>query len=234
MASYTDIINATMQYQKINLERRGARRPGPGVQGMSFDSLLNQSLERGKIQGVAYNSPPPSLVSHEEIEDELKFRECLKFVLGQEGNRYVTDDGGKESSRYGILQSTARSLGYKGDIKNITKTDVERIYKKIWDKSGAKGLDLPMALVHFDTFVNSPASAKKLLAKSEGNFETYLKSREQRYTRLAEVKPETYSKYLKGWKNRISSLKNVATEYNRFNTLAANETYGVKESGNLA
>ncbi len=235
MASYTDIINATMQYQKINLERRAARRPGDGSNTVSFESLLNQSLERGKTQAAGYTSLPRSVISPEEIEDELKFRECLKFVLGQEGSRYVSDDGGKESSRYGILQSTAKSLGYKGDIRNISKTDVEKIYKKIWDKSGAKNLDLPMALVHFDTFVNSPASAKKLLKKCDGNLETYLKSREQRYTRLAEARPETYSKYLKGWKSRINSLKNVVAEYNKAtNKLAANDVFGVKESGSLA
>jgi lysozyme family protein len=234
MASYTDIMNATLQYQKINLEGRSARRTDSVSQGVSFDSLLSRSMERGEAREAVYSSAPQSIISREEIEDELKFRECLKFVLGQEGSKYVSNDGGKESSRYGILQSTAKALGYKGDVKNITKADVEKIYKKIWDKSGAKALDLPAALVHFDTYVNSPASARKLLKKSEGNLEVYLKSREQRYTRLAEARPETFSKYLKGWKNRITSLKNVVAEYNKANTMATADALGAYKSGNLA
>ncbi|HEY3277237.1 MAG TPA: glycosyl hydrolase 108 family protein [Syntrophorhabdaceae bacterium] len=232
MASYMDIINATMQYQKTSLERRGGH--GQGTQGISFETILSQSMDPWKIEGTVSPAVSQSPISPAELEDELKFKECLKFVLGQEGNKFVSDDGGKESSRYGILQSTAKYLGYKGDVKNITRPEVEKLYKKIWDKSGAKGLDLPMALVHFDTFVNSPASARKLLKKSEGNLENYIKSREQRYTRLAEARPEAYGKYLKGWKNRINSLKNVVAQYNKQNIMAAAGAYGVRGSGKLA
>ena len=228
MASYMDILSATMNYQKLNLERRGVQRFETRGQEVSFDKLLSQSLTSIGTQTVPYRAENTGVYSQDEIEDELKFRECLKFVLGQEGSKYVIDDGGKESSRYGILQSTARSLGYKGDVKNISKTEVEAIYKKLWNKSGAKDLPYPMSLVHFDTFINSPATAKKLLKSSDGNMEVYLKSREQRYTRLAEARPETYSKYLKGWKSRIKSLKNVVAEYN--NTVAQN----TGDSGNMA
>ncbi len=57
-----------------------------------------------------------------------------------------------------------------------------------------------LAVVHFDTYANSPASAKKLLGKSKGDIDIYLKLREQRYVKLASAKPEVYGKYLQGWK----------------------------------
>jgi lysozyme family protein len=233
MASYTDIATTTLKYQRINLETRGVQRPAVGTQEISFDKALSQALDKITLQNANYKTGTSGIFSQAEIEDELKFRECLKFVLGQEGSRHVADDGGKESSRYGILQSTARSLGYKGDVKNISKGEVEAIYRKLWNKSGAKDLSFPMSLVHFDTYVNSPGTAKKLLKNSDGNLEVYLKSREQRYTRLAEARPETFSKYLKGWKNRIRTLKNVVAEYTKPDALAAAKPYGAGESGNL-
>ena len=232
MSSYSDILNVTMQYQKINLDRQGAAKPGTRTDA-SFDKLLSQSMDGVTVPSIGYNSNPPSMVAQSEIEDQLKFRECLKFVLGQEGSKYVPDDGGKESSRFGILQSTARAYGYKGNVKNISKADVEAIYKKIWNKSGAGSLPYPMSLVHFDTYVNSPATARRLLKKCGGNTEVYLKSREQRYTRIAEARPDTYGKYLKGWKTRINSLKNVVAECSKVNNVASTAPYGAKEYANL-
>jgi hypothetical protein len=228
MASYIDLVQATMKYQKTNLERRGIQKVSGHTKEVSFDVLLNQSLEKAKMQPSGLQSLSTGVMSRLEVEDEIKFRECLNFVLKQEGAKHVVDDGGKESSRYGILQSTAKSLGYKGDIKNISKQEVETIYRKIWDKSGAKDLPLPMSLVHFDTYVNSPAMAKRLLKKSDGNLDVYLKSREQRYTRLAEARPETFNKYLKGWKNRIASLANAVAEYRKLENVASARSYGAQ------
>jgi hypothetical protein len=39
--------------------------------------------------------------------------------------------------------------------------------------------------VHFDSYVNNPASSKRFLGKIQGDVGTYLKLREQRYVRLA-------------------------------------------------
>ncbi len=64
--------------------------------------------------------------------------------------------------------------------------------------------------------------------------EVYLKGREQRYTRIAEARPDTYGKYLKGWKTRINSLKNVVAECNRLNKVASAGAYGAGESANIS
>jgi lysozyme family protein len=133
--------------------------------------------------------------------------------MEKEGSKTVREDGGRETSKYGILQSTAREYGYKGNIKDISRADAEAIYRKLWEKSGSASLPFPLSTVHFDTYVNSPSAADKILAKSQGNPHVYLQLREQRYARLAEVRPELYSKYLKGWNNRIKSLRTMVTQH---------------------
>lgn len=144
-------------------------------------------------------------------EEDVK-SDAIRFVLKQEGSGYVARDGGKESSRYGVLQVTARRLGYEGHVKNMSRQDAEGIYDKIWQESGAAQLPRDLALVHFDTYVNSPAAAKKMLRLSGGDPAAYLDLRSQRYKRLAGIKPERYAKYIKGWMNRIQNLKSLVAE----------------------
>lgn len=234
MVSYTDIINAARTLQSTRLDQRDSARQGAGKPNVSFQQVLARSLENEPLKNLVYKTDVSPVFSQEEIEDQLKFRECLRFVIGQEGEKYVSEDGRRESSKFGILQSTARSLGYKGDVKNMSRADAEALYKKIWNKSGAKALPYPMCLVHFDTFVNSPAAARKLLKNSEGNMEGYLKSREQRYVRLAGARPATYGRYLKGWKNRIQSLKAVVADYKKAVTVAGAESLAAPGSNHAS
>jgi lysozyme family protein len=184
----------------------------------SFEELLTASLKQLYSKDVSLkkqtaNEPMPLFYSLRafDLDDNVKFKESLKTVLKYEGTRLVKEDGGrKESSKYGILESTAKELGYKGNIRSLTMADVETIYRKIWNKSGAGSLPYPLSVVHFDTYVNSPAMAKKILLQSNGNVDKYLGLRLERYNRLAQLKPERYGKYLNGWTNRIKSLKVIA------------------------
>jgi lysozyme family protein len=195
--------------------------------GNAFEQLLKSSINRLEnnvpgLQGIQMQNHAAQEIS------EDKFKEILKVVLKHEGASFVKEDGGRGASRFGILESTARELGYKGNIKNISKNDVEALYKKLWDKSGAASLPYPLSLIHFDTYVNSPSAAKKMLEKSGGNIEEYLKIREQRYKRLAELRPERYAIYSKGWANRIKSLRNEVAEYAAIQNFARNENISIK------
>ena len=158
------------------------------------------------------------------------FKDILKVVMKHEGTAYVKMDGGRESSKMGILQSTARQYGYTGDVKNITKAQAESIYKKIWGKSGAANLPYPLSAIHFDTYVNSPAAAGKLLKQSGGDVDTYLHMREQRYIHLATLRPQRYGKYLNGWMNRISDLRMVAAEYAKTQQASQVETASIGDN----
>ncbi len=208
--------------QQILLLSKLLSKSAPASVSNSFEALLEASLGQIENQpspldkGPAVQSLPPIPASGPALVkegDNSRFKEILATVLKHEGSAYVHSDGGAESSKFGILQSTAREYGYKGSIRNITKADAEAIYKKIWDKSGAASLPYPLSLVHFDTYVNSPAAAMKLLKKSAGSIDAYLTMRAHRYTRLAELRPAQYGKYLKGWINRVADLRNITAGY---------------------
>jgi len=195
-----------------------ARRCSSG--GIDFDRILTASLKqlysddlKPKEAAAVMETPVFDPLKGLELDDEAKFREGLRIVLKHEGSGLVREDGGNESSKYGILQSTAKAYGYKGNVKNLTRADAEGIYRKIWEKSGAGSMPHPLSAVHFDTYVNSPSMAKKLLSQSKGSTDTYLKLRLQRYSRIAHLRPERYGKYLNGWVNRVKSLQEIASNY---------------------
>ncbi len=134
---------------------------------------------------------------------------ALRFVLDHEGSGYVAADG-NESSRYGIRQSTAERFGYQGSVKDMSRTQAEAIYTKLWAESGAQALPPRLAIVHFDTYMNSPAAARKILRTSGGDTDTYLRMRSERYSRLGRMRPERYARYMKGWMNRVHDLQAMA------------------------
>lgn len=178
--------------------------------------------------------PAASSGALSEAPASSDFKDVLKVVMRHEGTAYVKMDGGREPSKMGILQSTARQYGYAGDIKNITRTQAEAIYKKIWNKSGAANLSYPLSVIHFDTYVNSPAAARKILKQSGGDVDTYLQLREQRYIKLASARPQRYGRYLNGWMNRVNDLKMVAAEYAKSHQAGGAEIASAKKTGNTA
>ena len=204
MLSHLKLVEAILASKQLDLSRRTGRHPQIQSNGPSFEAVLTKTLQK---------SPSVLPLSYEPTEADMKFREGLKFVLEREGSTHVREDGGRESSKYGILKSTAKEHGQQGNVKDLTRSDAEAIYKKIWEKSGAESLPFPLSTVHFDTYVNSPSAAEKILVKSQGNTDVYLRLREQRYARLAETRPEQYGKYLKGWSNRIKSLQTMVAQY---------------------
>jgi lysozyme family protein len=181
-----------------------------------FDKMLNSSIQEISSRPMTFRKtlfdPNIQLIPSYSTTD-AGFRGSLALVMRHEGTSYVKNDAMRGPSRMGILQSTAREFGFKGDIRDITPAQSEAIYKKIWDRSGAAGLPYPLSAIHFDTYVNSPAAARKILIQSGGNVNTYIALREQRYARLAELRPARFARYLDGWMNRISSLKNVACQH---------------------
>lgn len=190
-------------------------------QTINFLKMLVRSLEKtDTTETPSFPSPNPIILSPYAPSMESScpdkgnpMREVIDFVLKQEGSTYVSRDGGRESSKYGVLQSTARAYGFNGSIKNLTRADAEAIYEKMWQESGAQKLPRELALVHFDTYINSPAAARKMLKACEGDTDKYLDLRAQRYSRLAEKRPERFAKYMKGWMNRIDRLKTMVARY---------------------
>jgi len=230
MATNLDITQAATMLQYLQNGRKKADNFILNPAASGFEDLLTRTLTTNGATQFSPAVQAQGMDATEAFTDEgVKFRKCLDFVLQKEGSRLVKEDGERGASRYGILQSTARALGYKGSIRNITREQVEGIYRQIWEKSGASSLPYPLCVVHFDTYVNSPAAAKRILQKSQGSIDTYLGMREQRYVRLASAKPEVYAKYLKGWKNRINSLRTVVAECENDTRRVQNDSFTVKK-----
>ena len=182
----------------------------------AFNNMLTENISQLDMKPITFKKnlfdPNIQLVPSYSVAD-AGFRSSLGIVLKHEGNSYVKNDAIRGPAMRGILQSTAREYGYTGDIRNLNSEQAEVIYKKIWDKSGAANLPYPLSTIHFDTYVNSPAAARKILQQSGGDVNAYLAIRQDRYTRLATLRPERFGIYHDGWMNRISSLRNVAATY---------------------
>jgi len=222
VVSYLELIQRSLFFEQLNKNQKNMI-PTANAPNLTFGHFFQRSLEDVDTKNLLLqkNMSEPGLSM--PVDEETKFRKCLAFVLEKEGNKLVHRDGGSgESSKYGILQSTARAYGYKGNIQAITRSQAEKIYKKFWEQSGAASLSLPLAIVHFDSYVNNPASSKRFLEKSQGDVGTYLKLREQRYVRLATARPEVYGKYLQGWKNRIKGLETMVAAYMKPDAYAEN------------
>jgi len=191
-------------------------------QGNDFLDVLARTMS--DIEGVQAARPamtdptalPPYLMTDPGQKgpsaEESPMKQVIRFVLKQEGSAYVARDGGRESSKYGVLRATARGYGYDGNIRHLTQDDAEAIYEKMWKESGADKLPRSLAIVHFDTYINSPAAARRMLKASGGDVETYLDLRAQRYARLASRRPEKYGKYAKGWMNRVEHLRSLVAQ----------------------
>jgi len=213
MSNYTNMLDMIFTSHILQNKRDNILKMN-NTTDKQFSNILNKNIEKlqktPNEKNTVLNQLSPSYALNTAVDKKDRFEEALNFVLKHEGKRLVHRDGASgESSMYGILQSTANENGYKGNIKDITVEDVKAIYRKIWEKSGASSLPPALSVVHFDTYVNNPAMAKKLLNRSKGDINIYLKMREQQYVNLAEKRPEVFKRYLKGWKTRVDNLRTM-------------------------
>lgn len=213
MSNYTNMLDMIFTSHILQKKRDNILKIN-NTTDKQFSNILNKNIEKlqktPNEKNTVLNQLSPSYTLNTTVNKKDRFEEALNFVLKHEGKNLVHRDGASgESSMYGILQSTANENGYKGNIKDITVEDVKAIYRKIWEKSGASSLPPALSVVHFDTYVNNPAMAKKLLNRSKGDINIYLKMREQQYVNLAEKRPEVFKRYLKGWKTRVDNLRTM-------------------------
>ena len=99
-----------------------------------------------------------------------KFSEALEVILHHEGGyvNHPKDPGGE--TNLGVTKRVYEDFGGEKEMKDLTKEDVEPIYKKnYWDR--VKGDDLPegLDLCIFDFAVNAgPGRAAKFIQRLVG------------------------------------------------------------------
>jgi lysozyme family protein len=167
-----------------------------------------------------------------------KFLSSLPFVLRWEGGfvDHPNDPGGRTNK--GITQKVYDQYRLRRgepaqDVKSIADREVNDIYESgYWMAAQCERLDLPLHLVQFDTAVNmgvtravrflqqavgcgvdgdfGPGTAKAVEGCDQGTAVVrYCEIRESFYRRLAEKDPKL-AVFLKGWLNRLNSLRREA------------------------
>ena len=104
----------------------------------------------------------------EQIKDD--FSRALEVVLKLEGGYSddPRDSGGK--TQYGITEKVARSFGYSGDMRELTKQTAAEIYKQgYWLNCKCGELPYPLSLYVFDCAVNQGSDAAKKLLQAALN-----------------------------------------------------------------
>lgn len=156
-----------------------------------------------------------------------RFNEAAEIVLGHEsGYQNLYNDRGNWTSgkigvgvnkgtKYGITAMTYPTL----DIKNLTLDEARAIYKRdYWDKMNGDKLEPALALVAFDTAINSGVGkAIELLYKTD-DVDTYLNLRLAflRSLKLYRVaipgnrKGKTYGQV---WEERVALLREQAAQW---------------------
>lgn len=142
-----------------------------------------------------------------------RFPDALRFVLAREGGfvHHPADKGGatNQGVTQGVYDAYRRDMGRPAQsVRHIGQAEAAHIYRsRYWQASGADRLSWPLALVVFDTAVNSgPGRARELLSKSAGDVGRYLTLREQFYRAIVARDP-TQAVFLRGWLNRLAHLK---------------------------
>jgi hypothetical protein len=154
-----------------------------------------------------FSDPLPYLVSRPPATEgnwerawplvlQIEGRGTLSTDRNDKGN--YRPDGTFVGTRWGIS-----ALAYPNeDIVNLTKERALFLYKRdYWEPSGAGKLPWPLALLHFDSYVQNPGSAMKFLNASGGNPALYLAERIRWYTNL-----DTWEYHGKGWMRRCATM----------------------------
>ena len=147
------------------------------------------------------------------MEEKEIFNKALKFVLKWEGG-YVNDpDDLGGATNKGITQNTYNGwLKSKGlqpkNVKNITNDEVAQIYyQNYWLKAKCNTMSKIFAVICFDTAVNMGVGRVSQFLKYANYIDTdkFLFARIAKYREFAKVPSQ--AKFLKGWLNRVNSLK---------------------------
>lgn len=134
-----------------------------------------------------------------------RFLHMWPFIVEWEGSAYEndpSDPGGP--TRWGIDHRSHPNV----DIRNLTEDQAKQIYwDDYWQKNGCEEKGFPLGEVYFNACVNCGSGrAMKLLSESGNDASKFLDAQAAFYHRLVQARPKSV-KYLRGWLNRVNSLR---------------------------
>jgi lysozyme family protein len=169
-----------------------------------------------------------------------RFERCLRFTLREEGglSNDAADRGGL--TNHGVRQATFEAARAAGalpprvkSVRDLTLDDAEHVYYQLyWLTSRAFEFPAPLDLCLFDAYVNHrPQVAVRFIQAAVGAdedgvvgmdtvakahaahlaeaVERYAQARERFYRDLVKADP-MQERFLKGWLNRVATVKSAA------------------------
>jgi lysozyme family protein len=134
-----------------------------------------------------------------------RFQSFMPFIFEWEGETFENDpDDPGGATKFGIDQRSHPDV----DIRNLTKEAAMVIYWDEWVADGCETKGSPFAEVFFNCAVNMGLGRAKQFDKNiEGeDAKGFLDQQEAYYHHLAEGNKH-FKKFLKGWLNRTTALR---------------------------
>lgn len=159
----------------------------------------------------------------------MTFDQCIEKLLKHEGDfsDHPDDPGG--ATRYGITERVARTIGYRGDMRDFPLDLAKRIYREeYWNAVKADQLPADVRYIVFDAAVNSGVRqaslwlqrscnagldgiiGPKTIAAAQASDWKDLKAKflAQRLRFMTELK--NWPSFSRGWARRIADLMEQA------------------------
>lgn len=142
----------------------------------------------------------------EDTDEPFSAKAEIIETMRKEGWDTMDVSSSLNYSKYGINFNKNRSKAF---IRNLTPEQAIAIYKaEYWDAAGVDKVPDYLKRVYFNTAVNmGPGTAKKILARSNGTLESFMREKERQYLMICERNPSQY-RYLRGWRNRMQAEYN--------------------------
>lgn len=184
---------------------------GEEVRIIGVESILGWLLVRYGDQAgymasrwIGLAAPEPTPEPEQPVSDNwnrawpivLKIEGGLSTDRSDKGN--YRPDGTFVGTKWGISALSHPTV----DIVNLTKEQALEIYhRNYWLGGGCDKLPWPLALLHFDAYVQNEVAAKKFLAASNGDPDLYMAERIDWYTRA-----DTWDNHGRGWMRRCATM----------------------------
>ena len=145
-------------------------------------------------------------VTIEDTNEPFSAKAEILETMRKEGWDKMDTTSSLNYSKYGINFNKNRSKEF---IRNLTPEQAIAIYKaEYWDAAGVDKVPDYLKRVYFNTAVNmGPGTAKKILARSNGTLESFMREKEKQYLMICQRNPSQY-RYLRGWRNRMQAEYN--------------------------